>query len=195
MFWFPICHYLLSWAQLQPTFKSLRILLCLSMKLKWSIAEIGMQNANKRKSGPGRRRRGAVWREVTIKESSTCSVSFPVSLSQEKRERWGWCKHIMARCKDQRCRWKRSLQSTLVFDFVSLSPLIKISPIKSKMAPANPRIIALFDVDGTLTIPRGGEWPEMNLISSSFCGMWTENAYNIIKDTMQFSAVIFQVII
>mmetsp|Transcript_24707 Transcript_24707/g.59565 ORF Transcript_24707/g.59565 Transcript_24707/m.59565 type:complete len:260 (-) Transcript_24707:321-1100(-) len=26
---------------------------------------------------------------------------------------------------------------------------------KQKMAPANPRIIALFDVDGTLTIPRG----------------------------------------
>ena len=29
---------------------------------------------------------------------------------------------------------------------------------KQKMTPENPRIIALFDVDGTLTIPRGGEW-------------------------------------
>ena len=28
---------------------------------------------------------------------------------------------------------------------------------KQKMTPENPRIIALFDVDGTLTIPRGGE--------------------------------------
>ena len=32
---------------------------------------------------------------------------------------------------------------------------------KAKMAPANPRIIALFDVDGTLTIPRGEVTPEM----------------------------------
>ena len=29
------------------------------------------------------------------------------------------------------------------------------------MAPENPRIIALFDVDGTLTIPRGEVTPEM----------------------------------
>ena len=29
------------------------------------------------------------------------------------------------------------------------------------MAPANPRILALFDVDGTLTIPRGTITPEM----------------------------------
>lgn len=29
------------------------------------------------------------------------------------------------------------------------------------MAPANPRIIALFDVDGTLTVPRGEITPEM----------------------------------
>lgn len=28
-------------------------------------------------------------------------------------------------------------------------------------APENPRIIALFDVDGTLTIPRGEITPEM----------------------------------
>jgi phosphomannomutase len=32
---------------------------------------------------------------------------------------------------------------------------------KQKMAPANPRIIALFDVDGTLTIPRGEVTPDM----------------------------------
>ncbi|KAL3781611.1 hypothetical protein ACHAWO_009605 [Cyclotella atomus] len=32
---------------------------------------------------------------------------------------------------------------------------------KQKMTPANPRIIALFDVDGTLTIPRGEVTPEM----------------------------------
>lgn len=35
------------------------------------------------------------------------------------------------------------------------------APKKQKMAPANPRIIALFDVDGTLTIPRGEITPEM----------------------------------
>ena len=29
------------------------------------------------------------------------------------------------------------------------------------MAPENPRILALFDVDGTLTIPRGEITPEM----------------------------------
>ena len=29
------------------------------------------------------------------------------------------------------------------------------------MAPANPRIIALFDVDGTLTVPRGEITPDM----------------------------------
>mmetsp|Transcript_21825 Transcript_21825/g.35975 ORF Transcript_21825/g.35975 Transcript_21825/m.35975 type:complete len:257 (-) Transcript_21825:1483-2253(-) len=32
---------------------------------------------------------------------------------------------------------------------------------KQKMAPENPRIIALFDVDGTLTIPRGEVTPDM----------------------------------
>lgn len=32
---------------------------------------------------------------------------------------------------------------------------------KQKMAPTNPRIIALFDVDGTLTIPRGEVTEEM----------------------------------
>ena len=32
---------------------------------------------------------------------------------------------------------------------------------QQKMAPENPRIIALFDVDGTLTIPRGEVTPEM----------------------------------
>lgn len=32
---------------------------------------------------------------------------------------------------------------------------------KAKMAPTNPRIIALFDVDGTLTIPRGEVTPDM----------------------------------
>ena len=29
------------------------------------------------------------------------------------------------------------------------------------MVPANPRILALFDVDGTLTIPRGVITPDM----------------------------------
>jgi len=32
---------------------------------------------------------------------------------------------------------------------------------KQKMAPENPRIIALFDVDGTLTVPRGEVTPDM----------------------------------
>ena len=32
---------------------------------------------------------------------------------------------------------------------------------KAKTAPANPRIIALFDVDGTLTVPRGEVTPDM----------------------------------
>ena len=32
---------------------------------------------------------------------------------------------------------------------------------KHKMSPTNPRIIALFDVDGTLTIPRGEVTPDM----------------------------------
>ena len=32
---------------------------------------------------------------------------------------------------------------------------------KPKMSPANPRVIALFDVDGTLTIPRGEITPSM----------------------------------
>mmetsp|Transcript_16305 Transcript_16305/g.29575 ORF Transcript_16305/g.29575 Transcript_16305/m.29575 type:complete len:260 (-) Transcript_16305:183-962(-) len=32
---------------------------------------------------------------------------------------------------------------------------------KQKMAPQNPRIIALFDVDGTLTLPRGEVTPDM----------------------------------
>lgn len=35
------------------------------------------------------------------------------------------------------------------------------APKKQKMSPANPRIIALFDVDGTLTVPRGEVTPDM----------------------------------
>lgn len=34
-------------------------------------------------------------------------------------------------------------------------------PKKQRMAPENPRIIALFDVDGTLTVPRGEVTPDM----------------------------------
>lgn len=51
---------------------------------------------------------------------------------------------------------------TLVFCH-TLSQFTMSETKKQKMAPANPRIIALFDVDGTLTIPRGGECTEMNL--------------------------------
>ncbi len=51
-----------------------------------------------------------------------------------------------------------------LFGLLSYTLTITMSETKKqKMAPANPRIIALFDVDGTLTIPRGGECTEMNL--------------------------------
>lgn len=41
------------------------------------------------------------------------------------------------------------------------------------MAPANPRIIALFDVDGTLTIPRGEVTPDMMAFMKSLASKIT----------------------
>jgi len=43
----------------------------------------------------------------------------------------------------------------------SSEPDTKKQKMSSTSAPANPRIIALFDVDGTLTIPRGEVTPDM----------------------------------
>ena len=45
--------------------------------------------------------------------------------------------------------------------FLTVDDTISNNKAKVTMAPANPRIIALFDVDGTLTVPRGEITPDM----------------------------------
>ena len=45
--------------------------------------------------------------------------------------------------------------------YLTVDDTISNKKAKVTMAPANPRIIALFDVDGTLTVPRGEITPDM----------------------------------